>query len=93
VDGVDKYWCAEMLKCLGEAVPDYVEQVKAVVRSRSLVGMQPVDVETVLAAWSIKWNECWQDLPEDPRYASSEKVVCSTYDKWMSDASHNQPSM
>jgi hypothetical protein len=85
VDGVDKYWCAEMLKCLGEAVPDYAEQVKAVVRSRSFVGMQLVDVETVLAAWSIKWNECWQDLPEDPRYASSEKVVCSTYDKWMSE--------
>ena len=28
--------------------------------------------------------ECWQDLPEDPREASSDKLGCATYDAWMS---------
>jgi len=29
--------------------------------------------------------ECWQDLLEDPRKASFDKVGCATYNAWMSE--------
>jgi len=47
--------------------------------------IERVDTESVLAIWGTRWMECWQDLPEDPREASSDKVGYATYDAWMSE--------
>ena len=35
-----------------------------------------------LGIWVTRWMECWQDLPADPKEASSE-VGYASYDAWM----------
>jgi len=69
-----------MMKCLLDTVPEYTERVKSLIMSRSLSGIEHVDIETVLGAWGIRWKDCWQNLPKDPREASSDQVGYATYD-------------
>ena len=61
------------MKCLSDAAPDYAQRVRSLVSSNFMAEIiERVDTESVLAIWGRRWMECWQDLPEDPREASSD---------------------
>ena len=55
----DRLWCAEMMKCLSDAVPDYVERVKSLVLSKSKCLGLSVWIQSlfwasaVLGGWSV----------------------------------------
>ena len=44
-----RLWCAEMMKCLKDVVPDYAEKVTSLVLNRSVTEIEGVDTEVVLA--------------------------------------------
>ena len=57
IDGQERLWCAEMMKCLSDPVPDYVERVKLRVLSKSASENKRVDslywTFGVLGRWSV----------------------------------------
>ena len=83
IGGHGRLWCSEMMKCLLDSVPEYAERVKFLVTSRSLSSIERVDIETLLGVWGTRWKDCWQNLPEDLREASSDLVGYATYETWM----------
>ena len=65
------------------SVPEYAEKVKEAVLGNLVASLVEVGEEEVLNAWRSQWDSCWE-CGVDPRTSTSEHVMCSTYQQWMS---------
>ncbi len=55
--------------------------------------MQQLTVAAVLKAFDTWFYQQWQDLPTDPRGASSDQVQYCTYEKWFADCPFTELDM
>lgn len=86
------FWCQQFKDVLDKVhaatnmMTSAVVTVEGAMASGTLQGSDCIELGAAGRAFEVYLNSCWSQLPADPRLASSQKILCSTYENWFAAA-------